>query len=74
MFELLLFGLLQLSSLTFTSATPAAAPNAATTQTSSLDDHGTSGWGEGHIADHGTSGWGEGHIDDHGTSGWGEGH
>lgn len=70
MFELLLFGLLQLSSLSFTSADQ----NAATTQTSSLDEHGTSGWGEGHIDDHGTSGWGEGHIDDHGTSGWGEGH
>ncbi|WP_139925808.1 hypothetical protein [Hymenobacter sp. DG01] len=62
MFELLLFGLLQLSTLSFTSAPASADQNAATTQTSSLDEHGTSGWGEGHIdADHGTSGWGEGH-------------
>ncbi|RPD50117.1 hypothetical protein DNI29_04780 [Hymenobacter sediminis] len=62
MFELFLFSLLQLSSFSSSfSATPAD-QSTATTQTATLDGHGTSGWGEGHItADHGTSGWGEGH-------------
>ena len=39
-------------------------------------DHGTGGWGDGHIvAEHGTGGWGDGHIvAEHGTGGWGDGH
>ena len=61
MFELFLFSLLQLSSFTFSPAATSADQSTTTTQ-STLDGHGTSGWGEGHItADHGTSGWGEGH-------------
>jgi hypothetical protein len=39
-------------------------------------EHGTGGWGDGHIvAEHGTGGWGDGHIvAEHGTGGWGDGH
>ncbi|MCA8831556.1 hypothetical protein [Hymenobacter pini] len=74
MLELITIALFQFAS--FTSFSGDATPASNGTTVSCTDEHGTNGWGDGHLTDeHGTNGWGDGHLtNDHGTNGWGDGH
>ena len=79
MLNFIAIALLQVSSLTISTATvETTIEKQAPKQTLYGTDHGTSGWGDGYLAavEHGTSGWGDGYLAtaEHGTSGWGDGY